>query len=252
VSGASASVDPMLAGSLPPGLRIYAVGDIHGRFDLLEALAAQISSDLDAAPVERAVEVYLGDYVDRGPDTRAVVEWLIATPPLGGQRICLMGNHEDLLLRALADPDEMSNWLFNGGSATIASYLKGLSPRLDFSTSNAVRAAFAAALPESHRAFFASLPRTALFGGYLFVHAGIRPGVPLEAQDPDDLIWIREEFHRSNADFGRIVVHGHTPVTAPDVRRNRINIDTGAVFSGRLTCLALEGTSRRFLTATGD
>jgi serine/threonine protein phosphatase 1 len=202
--------------------------------------------------VERAVEVYLGDYVDRGPETRDVVEWLISVPPLGRERVALMGNHEDMLLRALADPGAMSNWLFNGGSATVAAYIRRLRPRPDFSTAEEVRAAFAAALPETHRAFFASLPRTAAFGGYLFVHAGIRPGVPLEAQDPEDLIWIRDEFHRSDADFGRIVVHGHTPVAAPDVRRNRINIDTGAVFSGRLTCLALEGNSRRFLTAHED
>lgn len=249
--GAYEVAESASAGRLPDGLRVYAVGDIHGRFDLLQELAAKIAHDIAAAPVERTVEVYVGDYVDRGPDTRAVVEWLIATPPLGSERICLMGNHEDLLLRALADPSAMSNWLLNGGGETIASYLAGRNSP-DFLTSDSLRAAFAAALPASHRAFFASLPRTAILGGYLFVHAGLRPGILLQEQDADDLIWIREAFLESDADFGKIVVHGHTPVEAPDMRRNRINIDTGAVFSGRLTCVALEGKTRRFLQATRD
>jgi diadenosine tetraphosphatase ApaH/serine/threonine PP2A family protein phosphatase len=249
VSERARNTNAAAEGTLPEGLRIYAVGDIHGRFDLLQALAAQIERDCKKAPVARAIEVYLGDYVDRGPDTRDVVEWLIETPPLGDKRICLMGNHEDLLLRALGDGSAMPNWLFNGGGQTIASYLRDGVRRADLETAGDFRAAFLDALPAKHRAFFASLPRTAVFGGYLFVHAGIQPGRALEDQDPEDLIWIREAFLDSEEDFGRIVVHGHTPVSAPDVRSNRINIDTGAVFSGRLTCVALEGKTRRFLQA---
>jgi diadenosine tetraphosphatase ApaH/serine/threonine PP2A family protein phosphatase len=240
----------IVEGTLPEGLRIYAVGDIHGRIDLLQELAATMRSDLKAFPAARAIEVYVGDYVDRGPGTRDVVEWLIATPPLGERRICLMGNHEDLLLRALDDASEMSNWLYNGGGETIVSYLSDGNPRREFPTNESLRAAFRDALPAAHCAFFSSLPRTAEFGGYLFVHAGVRPGRPLKDQDPEDLIWIRGPFLDSVVDFGKIVVHGHTPVTAPDIRSNRINIDTGAVFSGNLTCLVLEADKRRFLKAS--
>ncbi len=245
----SGTGDEIAEGTLPNGLRVYAVGDIHGRFDLLQALAAMIERDLKKAPAARAIEIYLGDYVDRGPDTRGVVDWLIETPPIGEKRICLMGNHEDLLLQVLDDPSATLNWLFNGGGETILSYL-GSGQQPDFSSAESMRAAFLDVLPEKHRAFFSSLPRTAEFGGYLFVHAGVRPGRPLADQDPEDLIWIREPFLDSDEDFGKIVVHGHTPVAAPDVRANRINIDTGAVFRGNLTCLVLEDGARRFLQAS--
>jgi diadenosine tetraphosphatase ApaH/serine/threonine PP2A family protein phosphatase len=239
------------AGALPDGLRIYAVGDIHGRFDLLQRLAAKIRRDIEEKPARRIVEIYLGDYVDRGPQSREVVEWLIKSPPLGHERICLLGNHEDLLVHALASPAAMSNWLFNGGGETILSYLSEGEPP-DFPTSESLRASFLASLPATHRNFFSWLPRMAAFGGYIFVHAGIRPGRSLKEQEPDDLIWIRGAFLDSSKDFGKIVVHGHTPVHTPDVRANRINIDTGAVFSGRLTCLVLEGTDQRFLQAVSE
>ncbi len=239
-------------GTLPDGLRIYAIGDIHGCFDLLQALTAMIERDMKEVPAARVVEVYVGDYVDRGPDTRDVVEWLIETPPLGKERACLMGNHEDMLLKALDDAAAMPNWLFNGGDQTTASYLRNGNGRPAFSTSRQLRAAFLDAFPAKHRAFLASLPRTATFGGYLFVHAGLRPGRALRDQNPEDLIWIRDGFLNSTADFGKIVVHGHTPVPAPDVRSNRINIDTGAVFSGHLTCVVLEGAARRFLQTASD
>lgn len=238
-------------GALPEGLRVYAIGDIHGRFDLLTALAADIAKDLEASPPQKSVEIFLGDYIDRGPSTREVVDWLIETPPLADERICLMGNHEDLLLKVLDDGEAMSNWIFNGGSETIVSYLSGTVRRRDFDTTEALRLAFLEALPEGHRSFYRSLKRMISYGGYLFVHAGLRPGTPIEKQDPEDLIWIREPFLNSSADFGTIVVHGHTPVTEPEVKPNRINIDTGAVFSNRLTALVLEGTERRFLNTPG-
>ena len=161
-----------------------------------------------------------------------------------------MGNHENLLLRALCDPSAMTNWLFNGGSETIMSYLTSGTRRSDLSTQETLREAFREALPATHLTFLSWLPRTAAFGGYFFVHAGVRPGRPLTKQDPEDLIWIRGAFLESAADFGKIVVHGHTPVSRPDVRENRINIDTGAVFSGCLTCVVLENGTRRFLQAT--
>jgi serine/threonine protein phosphatase 1 len=162
-----------------------------------------------------------------------------------------MGNHEDMLLGALDSVSGMPLWLANGAWETLLSYdvippmqAKG-KPLAD------AHRALLAAFPRSHRDFVESLRLTFECRPYLFVHAGVRPGISLEKQDPHDLIWIREEFLLSNANFGRIVVHGHTPAEEPEIRPNRINIDTGAVFSGRLTCLVLEGESRRFLQAVG-
>jgi len=234
---------PQTMPMLPDGLRIYAIGDVHGRFDLLEAMAAKIADDLSASPAERTLEIFIGDYIDRGPQSREVVEWLIATLPLANERICLLGNHEDLLLQALADPDGLANWLFNGGDATLASY--GVT-RLPASL-KAMWDACAGAIPPRHQAFLGDLPRTVEFGSYLFVHAGVDPTRPLNDQDPQDLVWIREPFLSAKVDFGRIIVHGHTPVVEVDIRKNRINIDTGAVFTGHLTCLVLEGAARRLL-----
>jgi serine/threonine protein phosphatase 1 len=231
---------------LAPGLRIYAIGDIHGRFDLLEPLISAITIDLGNARPERTVEIFVGDYVDRGPQSREVIEWLTTTPPLTDERICLLGNHEEWLLRALDDVSAMPDWLFNGGGETLKSYgvkSEGLGGERMLVE---LQRAFREALPPAHHVFISALPRTVDFDPYLFVHAGIRPGVPIDAQDPEDLIWIRRPFLDSSADFGRIVVHGHTPTSRPDIRPNRINIDTGAVFQGRLTCLVLEGRTQRF------
>ena len=230
---------------LPPGLRIYAVGDVHGRFDLLSEMACLIEADLRASRPERAIEIFLGDYVDRGPQTREVIDWLMDTQPVTDERICLYGNHEDMMLKALDQPSAMPVWEVNGGDATLASYGVAVPPV----SPAAANDAFVAAFPQRHLQFLSALPRRVEFGSYLFVHAGIDPDRPLDDQDPNDLIWIREKFHRSEADFGRIVVHGHTPVREPEFRPNRINIDTGAVFRGRLTCVVLEGTARRVIEA---
>lgn len=234
-------------GVLPAGLRIYAIGDIHGRFDLLQRLHAAISRDLRDKEARECVEIYLGDYIDRGPQSREVIEWLISAKPVAERRICLMGNHEDMFLGALADPGTMPHWLANGGAETILSYKP--MPRRILAGMNLrqVHAEIVRTLPESHRRFLGSLLRIAEFGGYVFVHAGLRPGRAPDDQDAEDLVWIREPFLSSAYDFGRIVVHGHTPGETPQIEANRINIDTGAVFTGRLTCLVLEGGSRRFL-----
>ncbi len=232
--------------SLPDGLRIYAVGDVHGRLDLLQDMAANIRHDLQATPAAQSLEIYLGDYVDRGPQSCQVVDWLMDAPPRADRRICLIGNHEEMFLDAVADSvsqETLSNWLFNGGDATLVSY--GID--VLHASPTAQRAAFDEAIPERHTAFLRDLPRSIEFGSYLFVHAGINPERPLDDQDPQDLVWIREPFHSSTADFGRIVVHGHTPVEEPDIRPNRINIDTGAVFTGCLTCLVLEGQGHRLM-----
>lgn len=239
---------PRTIPSLPHGLRIYAIGDVHGRFDLLQAMADKVAADIKHAPPTESVEVFLGDYVDRGPQSCDVLDWLLSAAPIADRRICLLGNHEDMMLGALSDQTVLANWLVNGGEATLASYgTTALPPAPDTRLT-----AIAEAIPLRHRTFLAGLPRRVEFGTYLFVHAGIDPRRPLNAQDPDDLIWIRSPFVNSNADFGRIVVHGHTPVGEPDFRENRINIDTGAVFSGKLTCLVLEGTQRRLLQTPPD
>jgi serine/threonine protein phosphatase 1 len=239
-------------GPLPPladGLRIYTIGDIHGRLDLLEVLLSEIKRDLKQSRPARTIEIFLGDYVDRGPQSREVIGSMIEAPPVADERICLLGNHEDILMQALDNTSAMANWLFNGGGETLLSY--GVNARGMGGESGLIelQQGFRAALPASHLEFLASLRRSVAIAPYLFVHAGIRPGRAIDDQDPEDLIWIREPFLHSNADFGCIVVHGHTPAMHPEVRRNRINIDTGAVFTGCLTCVVLEGTERRFLQA---
>ena len=241
--GGLASLPP-----LPAGIRIYAIGDVHGRFDLLQELTSGIRRDLlDRPRPERTMEIFLGDYVDRGPQSREVVDWMISSSPLTDERICLLGNHEDILLGALDDTEAMANWLYNGGGETLLSYgvaIRGFGGK---ATLVELQKGFRAALPSPHFEFFASLPRKLAVAPFLFVHAGVRPGRSIDDQDPHDLIWIREPFLHSSEDFGYIVVHGHTPAMHPEVRSNRINIDTGAVFTGRLTCLVLERAAKRFL-----
>jgi len=237
---------------LPAGLRVYAVGDIHGRYDLLNAIAAAIGRDLAVVPPERSIEIFLGDYIDRGPDSRHVLEWMVSGRPVADERICLLGNHEDMLLQVLDDAEATRPWLQNGGLATLLSYGAVRPESLAELTLDEARAAFVAAFPAEHRAFVEGLPRLKKLGGYVFVHAGLRPGRPVEEQDPHDLVWIRDAFLFSRADFGACVVHGHTPAEAPEVLPNRINIDTGAFFTGRLTCLVLEREDRRFLQTLPD
>lgn len=223
--------------------RLYAVGDVHGRLDLLTDMLARIRADLDARPHPRPRIVMLGDYVDRGPDSRGVIDALIALRDGDLPATFLRGNHDAYVLAYLADPlwaDLAFHWLAPnlGGNATLASY--GV-PDADQYDPEATHAAFAAALPPTHRAFIEDCALTLRIGGYLFVHAGIRPGVPLGEQDPQDLIWIREPFLTSAADFGFKVVHGHTIVPQVEHHRNRIAVDTGAVRSGVLSCVVLEG-----------
>ena len=243
----SRNAEGFVSGQLPDELRVYAIGDIHGRFDLLQILYGEIRRDLEKSRPRRSTEIFLGDYIDRGPQSREVIEWLVRSQPACDERICLMGNHEDLLLAALDREDEVALWFYNGGVATVLSYYQG--PRAELTFSQA-RNAFLGAFPSHHRAFVENLPRIVVLGGYIFVHAGVNPARAVGDQHAHDLVWIREPFLSSNADFGRIVVHGHTPATEPETRANRINIDTGAFFTGRLTCLVLERDQRRFLQAS--
>ena len=237
--------------ALPEGQLLYAVGDIHGRLDLLQAMLGLIEADArNSAHSKRRTLVFLGDYVDRGPDSRGVVDLLLGNLPREFDAHFLKGNHEAIMLDFLDDPSFLGQWLANGADATFRSYGMDLEELIrKGATPDAWRRAFLASLPEAHRDFFETLELAVAFGDYLFVHAGVRPGVPLEAQDPHDLVWIRAPFLQSNADFGKIVVHGHTPGREPVIRGNRIGIDTGAVFTDRLTALKLEDGSRTLLYA---
>ncbi|GBE44426.1 MAG TPA: serine/threonine protein phosphatase [Rhizobiales bacterium] len=238
------------AARAPEGTLIYAIGDIHGQLRLLDALLARIGEDAAGTDgASRRVLVFVGDYVDRGPDSAGVIARVSAGLPGGFEPHCLLGNHEAILLKFLEQPETLTHWLTNGARATLASY--GVdTPEMDASPRRfaACRDAFAAALPPAHLAFLKALAPTYSLGGYLFVHAGIRPGVALEDQVLTDLLWIREDFLDCGDDFGMVVVHGHTPVREPVVKPNRIDIDTGAWVHGRLTALRAFGTEQSFLS----
>jgi serine/threonine protein phosphatase 1 len=234
-------LDPAPA-SLPPERRIYAIGDIHGCETQLANLHARIAEDLADRPIAAPLLLHIGDYVDRGPDTAGVIARLLRGSPIAGVPVVnLMGNHEHTMLEALSgERAAATDWLFAGGRATLESY--GIDP-------DSPREQWADKIPVSHRGFLCGLPLIYQEGGYAFVHAGVRPGVKLDEQARDDLLRSRQPFLYSEADFGAVIVHGHTPVKAPVVKHNRIAIDTGAVFGGKLTCAVLEADSIGFLTA---
>jgi diadenosine tetraphosphatase ApaH/serine/threonine PP2A family protein phosphatase len=236
-----------VAPRVPPETRVYAIGDIHGRVDLLRDVHQMIHEDAYAHQAPRNVVVYVGDYIDRGPYSSEVVDLLLDEPLPGFERVHLMGNHEDSLLRFLEDIEIASSWLAYGGAATLQSY--GVRPPRGGKEDEIRRTqeALARNLPEAHLRFYRGLAMCHVEGDYFFVHAGVKPGVPLDGQSREDLMWIRDPFLHSDADHGKIVVHGHTISEAPDVRRNRIGIDTGAFASGRLTCLVLAGDRWSFL-----
>ena len=237
---------PMERPRLPGGRRVYAVGDIHGRADLLSALLMRIDDDLKSRPTTDAVHVFLGDYIDRGPSSRQVIDLLIARRQ-GHDVVLLKGNHEDFAIRFLSDPTLLSQWQNVGGLDTILSYGVTPSGRLDSQTQQQLATAFGNRIPDSHRRFLGSLALSLTCGDFFFVHAGVRPRVPLERQSQLDLLWIREDFLLHEESFGKVVVHGHTPARKPEIRPNRINIDTGAYATGRLTCLVLEDDQMSFL-----
>ncbi len=225
--------------------RIYAIGDIHGRLDLLERAIAAIERDV-AERGRAALTVTLGDYVDRGPDPAGVIERL-AGNPFPTDYSALKGNHEELLERFLVDPQIAGHWRRLGCLETLHSYgvrVADLMMGLNYETASD---ALAAAIPAAHREFLQRLKTSLDTERYFFCHAGVRPGVALARQSDEDLLWIRDEFLTSTADFGKLVIHGHTPAAEPEVRPNRINIDTGAFVTGRLTCIALDDDGHRFL-----
>ncbi|MDW7712456.1 MAG: metallophosphoesterase family protein [Deferrisomatales bacterium] len=246
---------PRPAYRIPEGTRVYAVGDVHGRADLLVALHREIVRDAARAggretPPRENLVVYLGDYIDRGALTRQAVDLLLAGPPEGFRAVHLRGNHEDLLLRFLDDPSALGAWLAVGGQTTLLSYrvappASGFSPE----KARAARDALREALPEAHREFFRGLRASLRVGDYFFCHAGVRPGVPLEDQALEDLLWIREEFVYCREPFGARVVHGHSICPRPELRPHRIGLDTGAYATGTLTCAVLEGEGVRLLSS---
>lgn len=233
------------------GRLVYAVGDIHGRLDALTALLAQIQDDARrTAPGARPLLVFLGDYVDRGPDSCGVIDLVLDLMAGDAFEVtALKGNHEEALTRFLADPGFAPVWIANWGEETLRSYGVEPPPADEAAAWEAVQGRLAAALPSTHRAFLAGLQLSVTVGDYLFVHAGVRPGVPLAEQAERDLIWIRYEFLESDEDFGKVVVHGHTPAERPELKANRINIDTGVYFTGILTAVRLQGAQRRFIQA---
>ena len=238
-------LDPRLAGLLP-GRRIYAVGDVHGHLDRLRRVHDGIRADLRDRPCGDAMVVHVGDFIDRGPDSAGVVAHLLAGPPAPGVPVVnLMGNHEALMLAALreASPSAVDDWLSNGGVDSLRSW--GIPVR--------GRARdWAERLPPGHLAFLQGLPLRWSCPGALFVHAGVRPGVRLQDQVPDDLLWIRESFLRWRGTMlpdapDTLVVHGHTPSRQPELKPNRLGLDTGAGKGGALTCAVLEGDEAWFL-----
>lgn len=231
---------------VPDGRRVYAIGDIHGRLDLFDDLVAQIDADRAGG---RPQIVLLGDYVDRGRGSAELIERLSSGAlPDWADWVCLKGNHEQAMLDALAPGGDraMERWRNFGGRDTMRSYQ--VPSTLSFGDDMAaLRADLLKRIPARHLNWMRNLRLGHQAGDYVFVHAGIRPGVPLKAQNPLDLMWIREEFLDSRVDHGFTVVHGHSIKAAVDERPNRIGIDTGAYASGRLTALVLEGDTRRYL-----
>lgn len=225
--------------------RVYAIGDIHGRLDLLDRAIAAIARDIDEHGAA-AFTVTLGDYVDRGPASRGVLDRL-ANNPFPTPYVALRGNHELILETFLTDPAAGEHWRRLGGLETLNSYGVPVGDLMLGRNYAEASHRFAEALPTAHVEFLRSLKNSFSHGRYFFCHAGVRPGVALAAQADDDLLWIRDAFLNSAMDFGRIVVHGHTPMPAPEVLRNRINIDTGAFATGHLTCVALDKDGHRFL-----
>lgn len=231
----------------PEGYRAYAIGDVHGRLDLLDQLLVKIEADMAGRPRAQNMVVFLGDLIDRGPQSAQVIERLRTWRAHDATTVFLCGNHEEVLLRVLAgEPTVLADWLKFGGAQCLASY--GLSATgLGDEGEPAALAAIKAAIPADHQTFLASFADTFRFGDYLFVHAGIRPGRDVSAQEQKDLRWIRHPFLDDVTDHGFVVVHGHTISEVVEERANRVGIDTGAYRSGILTAIAIEGGQRWFL-----
>jgi serine/threonine protein phosphatase 1 len=227
---------------LPDGTRVYAFGDIHGRADLLKEMLAVIDADLARRPVQRPIEVFLGDYIDRGPASAHTLDLLIERSKRR-ETVFLKGNHEAYFLELLRDPSKFDDWTQFGGLQTLMSY--GIQPPLKPTSAEQADLikALVEVIPGDHLRFLEDLKPSFTCGDFFFVHAGVRPGIPFREQQESDLLWIRNTFLDSKEKFGKFIVHGHSPVREPDIRPNRINIDTGAYATGNLTLLTIQGSS---------
>jgi serine/threonine protein phosphatase 1 len=245
--GLRAKAAPRAAAAVSEGQRLYVIGDIHGRLDLLDRIARDIAADVATGARHQPLAVLLGDYIDRGPDSAGVLARLSAREfPV--PFVALRGNHEQMLLDFLEDERCLESWRLFGGLETLHSFGIDVNKARQVSGFAEAQRHLKAVLPPKMLKFLRATISSYQLGDYYFCHAGIRPGVALDAQRDEDLLWIREEFVQSMADHGKIIVHGHTPVDQPDIRENRINIDTGAYATGKLTCLVLEGSTSRFIT----
>ena len=231
---------------VPPGERLYAVGDLHGRLDLLDAMLDLIDADLASHRACRSRLIFLGDYVDRGPGTAQVIHRLIEVAG-GYDATFLKGNHEQIMIAFMREAATLDRWRGIGGLTTLQSYGIAASLRPSSDEAGIIQKHLLAVMPPSHIDFFDQLKVAHVSGDYVFVHAGLRPGQSVEQQDEQDVLWIRDKFTRSKLKHEKFVIHGHTPVRLPDVQVNRINIDTGAYARGRLTCIILQDKTRRFL-----
>jgi serine/threonine protein phosphatase 1 len=241
----SARSDPTNNPSIPEGVRVYAVGDVHGRIDLLRKVFRQIDEDRNKYPAQRSIEVYVGDYIDRGPSSSEVIQALVVRKTQH-ETVYLRGNHEAVFQRFLERPETLAQWRQLGGFETLLSYGLQVPVRPTRSDELKLAEALHRVMPQSHLTWLEELQDFFTLGDYFFAHAGVRPNVPLAHQSPRDLHWIREEFLDWPEYFEKIIVHGHTPVEHPIFLHNRINIDTGAYATGRLTCLILEGDKAFF------
>ncbi len=227
-------------GSSPPSYPIYVIGDIHGCINELKSAEARIAADMTACG-RKGMIILLGDYIDRGPASRLVIDHLVRPSELGLKRIALCGNHDDTFHKFLKAPERHSEWLGWGGEQTLISYGIDLSHLLSMkSRPTALRDVLVEAVPASHRQFLAELPVCLRIGDLFFVHAGIKPGIPLDMQEDQDMLWIREPFLTEGPMMPLLVIHGHTPQPEADVGPGRIGIDTGAFFTGKLTVLKID------------
>lgn len=236
--------------TVPDGVRVYAVGDVHGRADLLKRLMEKIRADAaDLAPGEEARLIFLGDYVDRGFQSKEVIDLLLSDAMDGFTPVFLKGNHESAFLEFLGDASFGPEWAKFGGAETLTSY--GIRPPRSKTFAEEwtdVRDQLNEVLPLEHRNFLVSLEIAASVGDYVFVHAGLRPGKPIEEQVEQDILWIRDTFLNDKSAFDQVVVHGHTPITAPYRDHRRIGVDTGAYLSGTLTAARLSGADVSFIS----
>lgn len=225
---------------VPQGIRVYALSDIHGRADLLQQMFRVIDRDIASGRTVRPLHVFLGDYIDRGLHSRETIDLLIERAR-EHECIFLKGNHEGVLLEVFRNPHLLEQWRQFGGLETLLSYGVRPSSRPSEAECAAIVEEFRQLIPPTHLRFFQRLRLSFTCGDFFFVHAGVRPGLALNQQTEDDLCWIRDEFLESTENFGKYVVHGHTPVSVPDIRPNRANIDTGAYATNNLTLLSIQG-----------